>query len=218
MGTKITIIEGNSNDKDQTRNYFVKGADGISPSAKVTRGTGKATLEVTDAEGTTTSDIFDGVSPTVETSKTSGVTTIIITDAEGTHTATINDGATANIIDSSTLSDNTTQTYSGRIIDSKLADVVPEVTTISTTWSSNSSSFTFDLPTGYNSSNFTVLNVYLGANHSMIYNSGTDGLIFVKDWLVNSSNKLVVDLLKTGDSFPTFSSDKTVYAELLKIS
>lgn len=97
--SKITIIEGNSNDKDNVRNYMVKGepgADGVSPSASVTRGTNKATIEVTDAEGTTSSDVFDGVSPIVEVSKTNGVTTITITDAEGTHTATINDGEVSN--------------------------------------------------------------------------------------------------------------------------
>lgn len=60
---KMIIIEGNSNDKDNTRVLMVKGERGD-----------------------------DGISPTVTTSKTAGVTTITITDAEGTHTAEIDDG------------------------------------------------------------------------------------------------------------------------------
>lgn len=59
----ITIIQGNSNDKDNTRAYMVKGEKGDT-----------------------------GVSPTVSISKTGTVTTITITDAEGTHTAEIHDG------------------------------------------------------------------------------------------------------------------------------
>lgn len=61
--SKITIIEGNSNDKDQIRNYMVKGERGD-----------------------------DGVSPTFETSKTGNVATITITDVEGTHTVELEDG------------------------------------------------------------------------------------------------------------------------------
>lgn len=61
--SKMIILEGNSNDKDNVRAYMVKGEPGN-----------------------------DGVSPTVATSKTGSVTTVTFTDAEGTHTATINDG------------------------------------------------------------------------------------------------------------------------------
>lgn len=61
--SKITIIEGNSNDKDNTRIYMVKGETGD-----------------------------DGISPTIDVSKTDGVTTLTIEDAEGTKTATIADG------------------------------------------------------------------------------------------------------------------------------
>lgn len=221
--SKITIIEGNSNDKDQVRNYMVKGEpgnDGVSPSASVTRGTGKATINVTDAEGTTSSDVFDGVSPTVEISKTSGVTTITITDAEGTHTATINDGAdgaTTNIIDSETLSDNTTQTYSGRIIDEKLGDIsVPQVTRLTSIWDSNTTSFEFDLPTGYTLSNFTVLNIYLGDNNSMIYDMGSDGFIIPERWYINSDGKLEVQLFSSTGTIPQFTNTNYVYVDILK--
>lgn len=222
--SKITIIEGNSDDKDQVRNYMVKGekgADGVSPTVEISKTGGVTTITITDAEGPQTATINDGidgedgVSPTITSSKVGSTTTLTIVDAEGTHTATINDGATANIIDSTTLSDNTTETYSGRIIDEKLDNVFPKVVTIEGTWGANSSSITFDLPTGYNSSNFTVLNVYLGANHSLVY-STSDGFIFPSNWLVNSSNKLIVYLDKTASSYP--SSSTTVYAELLKTS
>ena len=106
--SKMIIIEGNSNDKDQIRNYMVKGErgdDGISPTVETEKTGDTTTITITDAEGTHEAEIKDGVSPTVQTSKTGKVTTITITDADGTHTATINDGAdgsTTNIIDSST--------------------------------------------------------------------------------------------------------------------
>ena len=67
--SKITIIEGNSNDKDQVRNFMVKGEKGD----KGDKGE-------------------DAISPLVSVSKEDGVTTITILDAEGTHIATINDG------------------------------------------------------------------------------------------------------------------------------
>lgn len=90
----ITIIQGNNNDKDNTRAYMVKGESGVSPTVSVERTTGGAIVTTTDYEGTHTAQVNDGVSPTVETSKTAGVTTITITDYEGEHTATINDGET----------------------------------------------------------------------------------------------------------------------------
>lgn len=61
--SKITIIESNANDRDNVRNYMVKGERGD-----------------------------DGVSPTFETSKTGNVATITITDVEGTHTVELEDG------------------------------------------------------------------------------------------------------------------------------
>ena len=122
---KIIIIEPNTNDKDQVKAYMVKGEagdDGISPVISATREGTTTTITFEDAEGTKTADIYDGVSPTISSSKIGKVTTLTIEDASGTHTATINDGedgATTNIIDSDTLTDNTSQTYSGRIIDEK---------------------------------------------------------------------------------------------------
>lgn len=90
----ITIIQGNNNDKDNTRAYMVKGEAGVSPTVSVERTTGGAIVTTTDYTGEHTAQVNDGVSPTVETSKTAGVTTITITDYEGEHTATINDGQT----------------------------------------------------------------------------------------------------------------------------
>lgn len=95
--SKITIIEGNSNDKDNIRAYMVKGekgADGVSPTVEVERVNNEVFIDITDAEGTKSAVMEDGVSPTVTTSKTGGVTTVTITDIDGTHTATINDGET----------------------------------------------------------------------------------------------------------------------------
>jgi len=90
----ITIIQGNNNDKDNTRAYMVKGESGVSPTVSVERTTGGAIVTTTDYTGTHSAQLNDGVSPTVETSKTAGVTTVTITDYEGEHTATINDGET----------------------------------------------------------------------------------------------------------------------------
>lgn len=90
--SKITIIEGNSNDKDNTRAYMVKGEAGVSPTLSSNRVGATTTVTMTDYEGIHTFDIEDGVSPTVTTSKSGKVTTITITDVQGTHTATINDG------------------------------------------------------------------------------------------------------------------------------
>lgn len=90
--SKMTIIEGNSNDKDNTRVFMVKGEKGVSPTVSATKEGKVATVTVTDFEGTDTVEIDDGFSPIVEMSKTAGVTTITITDAEGTHTSQISDG------------------------------------------------------------------------------------------------------------------------------
>ena len=94
MATKMTIIEGNNNDRDNTRAFMVKGADGVSPTVQTSKTGTVATVTITDVDGDHTFTVNDGVSPTVNISKTDGVTTIAITDAEGTQTATINDGTT----------------------------------------------------------------------------------------------------------------------------
>lgn len=101
----ITIIQGNNNDKDNTRAYMVKGESGVSPTVSVERITGGVTVTATDYTGEHTAQVNDGVSPTVEISKTAGVTTITITDYEGTHTATINDGEVTNASLATTLLD-----------------------------------------------------------------------------------------------------------------
>ena len=56
----LTIINGNNNDKDNTRAYMVKGQDGISPVVNVSKTDGVATITITDREGTHTTTISDG--------------------------------------------------------------------------------------------------------------------------------------------------------------
>lgn len=95
MSSKMTIIEGNSNDKDNVRAYMVKGepgTDGVSPTITPSRSGEQTTLTIVDAEGTKQAVLNDGFSPTVETSKTDGVTTVEITDINGTRTTEIVDG------------------------------------------------------------------------------------------------------------------------------
>lgn len=89
---KITIIEGNSNDKDQVRAYMASGLPGISPTIETSKTGDTATITITDVNGEHEVELEDGFSPTITPSKTGGVTTITIVDDEGTKTATINDG------------------------------------------------------------------------------------------------------------------------------
>lgn len=58
--SKMTIIEGNSNDKDNVRGYMVKGEPGVSPTVGVSKEDGVTTLTIEDAEGTHTATIADG--------------------------------------------------------------------------------------------------------------------------------------------------------------
>ena len=93
--SKMTIIEGNSNDKDNVRAYMVKGEsgdDGISPIIETSKTGGVTTITITDAEGTKDAEIEDGFSPTVTASKVNKTTTITMTDIDGTRTAEIDDG------------------------------------------------------------------------------------------------------------------------------
>lgn len=90
--SKITIIEPNSNNKDQVRNYMVSGLPGVSPTFEVEKEDGVATIKITDVNGEHEVQLEDGFSPTVTASKTNKVTTITMTDIDGTRTATINDG------------------------------------------------------------------------------------------------------------------------------
>ena len=87
------------------------GADGISPAASVSKSGGVATITVTDADGTTTAEIYDGAagkdgkdgkdgadgadgfSPSASVSKSGSTATITITDKTGTTTASVQDGA-----------------------------------------------------------------------------------------------------------------------------
>ena len=126
--SKLTIVEGNSNDKDNTRAFMVKGESGVSPTLSASRSGTKTTVTMTDYEGTHTFDVNDGVSPTVEMSKTAGVTTITITDASGTHTSQISDGGVIY-----------TRVSKGITVTSSLLQV------------------SVDCPTGYDSSNSEVI-------------------------------------------------------------
>ena len=58
--------KGEKGDKGDT------GADGYSPSASVVRGEGKATITITDKNGTTSADVFDGQENAIETVKVNG--------------------------------------------------------------------------------------------------------------------------------------------------
>ena len=100
MEGKVTIIDGNNEielttiEKD-IRAYMIKGepgTDGVSPTATVTKVDDTTTLEVTDKNGTTSSDIVDGFSPTVTAERNENVTTLTFTDIDGTRTANIYDG------------------------------------------------------------------------------------------------------------------------------
>ena len=83
------------------------GKDGFSPIATVESNSDGAVITITDAKGTTTSQIYngsnglpgqdgldgqDGFSPTVELTDTETGVTLTITDVNGAKTATINDG------------------------------------------------------------------------------------------------------------------------------
>lgn len=57
---KMTILEGNSNDKDNVKAYMVKGEPGVSPTIDVSKEDGVTTLTIEDAEGTHTATIADG--------------------------------------------------------------------------------------------------------------------------------------------------------------
>lgn len=58
--SKMTIIEGNSNDKDNTRVFMVKGEKGFSPTVTISKTAGVTTITITDVEGTHTAQINDG--------------------------------------------------------------------------------------------------------------------------------------------------------------
>ena len=82
----------NTGETDWSESGTLKGQDGISPIATVSKSGDTATISITDANGTTTTTITDGVSPTISASKVGKVTTLSITDTTGTKTVQINDG------------------------------------------------------------------------------------------------------------------------------
>ena len=93
--SRLTIVEGNSNDKDNVRLLITKGekgADGVSPIVKTQKQDGVVEINIEDAEGVKTAYVKDGFSPVVETSKTGKVATVAITDDEGEHSFNVNDG------------------------------------------------------------------------------------------------------------------------------
>lgn len=121
--SKITIIEGNSNDKDQIRNYLIKGEPGVSPTLESERDGTTTTVTMTDAQGEHEFEVYDGVSPIISISKTGGVTTITIVDAEGTKTATINDGE----ISISDIIDNLTSTATNKPLSANQGKVLKDL-------------------------------------------------------------------------------------------
>ncbi len=96
------LIVGLSNDTTIDAG-LVKGEDGISPTATVTKDGSNATITITDKNGTTSAVISDGsgssggsgqdgYSPIASVTKSGKVATITITDKTGTTTATVSDG------------------------------------------------------------------------------------------------------------------------------
>ena len=91
---KATIIEGNSNNKDDVRVFMVKGEkgnNGVSPIIELERENKTVTIRVTDAEGIKETDVEDGVSPIVTPTESTGKVVISITDIDGTRNTTISD-------------------------------------------------------------------------------------------------------------------------------
>lgn len=105
---KITIIEGNSNDKDNVRAYMVKGEKGATI-ASITKTSTEGLVDTytinMDDGRTQTFTVSNGFSPTANVTKVGTVSTLTVTDAQGTTTTTINDGL-VNVIDTFNTSEN----------------------------------------------------------------------------------------------------------------
>lgn len=114
------------------------GADGFSPIATVTKSGNKATISITDANGTTTAEVtdgadgapgqdgapgIDGFSPRATVSKSGSTATITITDAAGTTTAQISDGESADIIDDTAGAGDTDKVWSADKSSSLLTEI-----------------------------------------------------------------------------------------------
>ena len=88
----------NTGQTDWSESGTLKGQDGFSPVANVSKSGDTATITITDKTGTTTTTIHDGqdgsdgFSPTASVSKSGNTATITITDQTGTTTTTIHDG------------------------------------------------------------------------------------------------------------------------------
>ena len=94
----------NTGQTDWSESGTLKGQDGFSPTASVSKSGNTATITITDKNGTTTTTIqdgqdgrngqdgSDGFSPTASVSKSGNTATITITDQTGTTTTTISDG------------------------------------------------------------------------------------------------------------------------------
>ena len=65
-------VQGERGEKGEKGDKGDTGADGYSPSASVVRGEGKATITITDKNGTTRADVFDGQENAIETVKVNG--------------------------------------------------------------------------------------------------------------------------------------------------
>ena len=66
----MTILEGNSNDKDNLRAYMVKGEKGdpgVSPTFETRRTARGGIIEITDVEGTEELELYDGESYEIPT-------------------------------------------------------------------------------------------------------------------------------------------------------
>lgn len=203
--SKLTIIEGNNNDKDNVRALMVKGEagnDGISPTATVSKTGTVATVTITDKNGTTTAAINDGVSPTASVSKTGNTATLTVTDESGTTTADIEDGVSptvnisktggvttititdANGTHTATINDGevTNASLAAALADYKLKGDFAVITGSITIAASSSSTELISYPTGFTADNSVPISCGLkqidnrGFNYVGTYSDSSDGL------------------------------------------
>lgn len=221
MGSKISIIEGNSNEKDNVRTYMVKGEKGdtgFAPSVKIDEthvNDGYVELTVNNEEGSDTTNIN---SPVITSSKENGTATITIKNGGTTQNVSLSDGemTKAMVIDNltSTLADQPLSAKQGKILNEKIeAFELIELTGEN----QGSSSATITLPTGVNSTNSIILGAYIGPYHAMV-SENTEGSDRVYRWVnqayfMSNNTEITCDIQKTGSSF----GYNTVYVELLKI-
>ena len=218
MSAKITIVEGNSNDKDNLRNFMVKGeagTDGVSPTVETSKTGNTATIVITDAEGEHEVQLTDGVSPIITTSKTGKVTTITIVDAEGTKTATVNDGDVNVINTFDTTLDKTTNAPSINAVENyvddyfetygnnKYAVFTGSITNIA---AGQTGSKSITLPTGFTALNSVPISVVAGEVEGS-YSTSSQGsnIYFFMDY--EYGNTLYIE--------NTYGETKTLYYKLV---